>query len=318
MSRFVSRPLFDPRTPRRRRRGSRMRRGFTLVELLVVIAIIGILVALILPAIQAARESARRSQCENNLKQQGLAVQLHLEARKFFPHSWPNGEPNTIWGRSLLPYLEESTLDKAFDPKIGIADGANAALAATPLAVYKCPTSLSPATYEYTYAGGPKTYGTSDYKGVEGVNANDPLFAAWGRVNWLPGVIGRVPVRLRQVIDGTSKTVTVCESPGGFDLYGPNFQKSTFVASIWYHTDGSWVGRALCGLNPTAAGPPNGVALCTINCTSIYDGPPYSFHPGGAQVMVADGSVHFLPEETDATILGALFSYNDGQAIQPW
>jgi prepilin-type N-terminal cleavage/methylation domain-containing protein/prepilin-type processing-associated H-X9-DG protein len=291
--------------------------AFTLVELLVVIAIIGILVALLLPAIQGAREASRRSSCANNLRQLGIAVQLHLEARRYFPHSWPNGNDQVTWGRSLLPYIEEGALEKSWDRSAGMFAGGNVSLVATPLSIHKCPTSPTPPTYEYNFSGETRTYGTTDYRGVEGVNANDPQFAAWQLNNWLPGVIGRAPVRLRQVRDGTSKTVTVVESPGAVPLYGPSF---TEIGKIWFHSDGSWAGRALAGLSPTTSGLGTTLygPLCSINCTNQYVAPPFSFHPGGAQVMFADSSVQFLPDDFDIPTLGSLFSYNDGQMISPW
>src|SRR5438105_1065208 len=97
--------------------------AFTLVELLVVIAIIGVLVALLLPAIQAARESARRAQCKNNLKQIGLALHNHESARRAFPPGYisnsatkngPGTGPGWGWGAYILPYLEESSLQIDF------------------------------------------------------------------------------------------------------------------------------------------------------------------------------------------------------------
>src|SRR5262249_51939819 len=103
----------------RRRRSSRERIGFTLVELLVVIAIIGILIALLLPAVQAARESARRSSCTNNLKQVGVALQNHLSAKKTFPplSILPKGQTTQPWSAQarLLPYLEEKSLHDLID-----------------------------------------------------------------------------------------------------------------------------------------------------------------------------------------------------------
>ncbi|MGD9636549.1 MAG: DUF1559 domain-containing protein [Pirellulales bacterium] len=289
--------------------------GFTLVELLVVIAIIGVLVALLLPAVQSAREAARRSHCMNNMHQFSVAIHLHLEAKGYFPHSWPNGVTSTVWGRSLLPYMEDGVLENEWDDSIDMFAGSNWAVLAQPIAVHKCPSAPSKPTYEYKFDGSMRTYGTSDYKGVEGVLADDPVFARWNREHWLPGVIGRSPVRLKQVTDGTSKTVTIVESVGDSILYGPNF---TEVGSIWWHTDGAWAGRNLAGLSPTQYGPKFGVPLCSINCVNQYDSPPYSFHPGGAHVMVADGSAHFLNQDMDVFVLGCLFSYDDEQAINPW
>jgi prepilin-type N-terminal cleavage/methylation domain-containing protein len=289
--------------------------GFTLVELLVVIAIVGVLVALLLPAVQSARESARRNHCLNNMHQFAIAIQLHLEAKGFFPHSWPNGVVSTVWGRSLLPYLEDGELEKRWDDSIDMFAGSNWEILAQPIAVHKCPTAPSKPAYEYNFEGALRTYGASDYKGVEGVLADDPIFARWNRKNWVPGVIGRKMVRLKQVTDGASKTVTLVESVGDSILYGPKF---TEIGSIWWHTDGAWAGRNLAGLSPTQYGQKFGVPECSINCVNQYDSPPYSFHPGGAHVMVADGSAHFLDENMDVFVLGCLFSYDDGQAIYPW
>jgi prepilin-type N-terminal cleavage/methylation domain-containing protein len=294
---------------------SQRKHGFTLVELLVVIVVIGMLIALLLPAVQVAREASRQTDCMNNLHQFAIAIQLHLEAKGHFPHSWPGGVVSSVWGRSLLPYLEDGKLAEQWDDSIDMFAGSNLKVIAQPIAVHKCPTAPSQPTYDFTDKGVLRTYGTSDYKGVEGVLADDPVFARWNRENWVPGVIGRHKVRLSQVTDGTSKTVTIVESVGDSILYGPNFTK---VRDIWWHTDGAWAGRNLAGLMPTRLGMDYGVDLCSINCANQYDAPPYSFHPGGAHVMVADGSAHFLNDDMDVFVLGCLFSYDDCQAINPW
>lgn len=291
------------------------RRGFTLVELLVVIAIIGVLIALLLPAVQSTREAARRTHCTNNMHQFAISIQLHLDAREFFPHSWPNGDASVVWGRSLLPYLEDGELERQWDDSVDMLTPPNLEIIAQPMSVHKCPTAPSHPTYAYTHQGVERTYGTSDYKGVEGVLADDPIFARWTRQNWVPGVIGRSAVRLRQVTDGLSNTVTLVESVGDSILYGPEL---TEIGKIWWHTDGAWAGRNLAGLSPTQYGQRFGVALCSINCVNQYDSPPYSFHPGGAHVMVADGSAHFLQEDVDVYVLGCLFSFDDGEAVSPW
>ena len=119
----------------------RLRRGFTLVELLVVIAIIGILVALLLPAIQAARESARRSQCLNNLKQMGLAIQMHHDQAGRFPMGRNGTDQFSVsWAYVLLPHLEETAVHAAYDESLRVDDDMNAPAMRTPIEVYACPS----------------------------------------------------------------------------------------------------------------------------------------------------------------------------------
>src|SRR2546423_3619997 len=123
-------------------------RGFTLVELLVVIAIIGVLVALLLPAVQAAREAARRMQCSNNLKQIGLALQNHYDAMKVFPpgqiHTTTSGEPyTTTWGIELLTYLEQANLQARYDKTQQPTVPNNVLVLQTRIKPYICPSDLN-------------------------------------------------------------------------------------------------------------------------------------------------------------------------------
>ncbi|MCC6493404.1 MAG: DUF1559 domain-containing protein [Pirellulales bacterium] len=121
-------------------------RGFTLVELLVVIAIIGALVALLLPAVQAAREAARRNACVNNLKQQAIAVQNHHDARKTYPMGRDNTIQNSVsWAFRLLPYLELGAITRTFNKLKPVWDDDNALAMRTPVDVYACPTRRSAA-----------------------------------------------------------------------------------------------------------------------------------------------------------------------------
>src|SRR5258707_9926790 len=134
---------------------SKSRHGFTLVELLVVIAIIGVLVALLLPAVQTARESARRMQCLNHLKQMALAVHNYQEVQGVLPpgHIIPrnmsgaNGhETIAPWQVTILPFIEQKALFDMYDPKVFSdqdgAGGVNKIVRQTSIAVYRCPSDL--------------------------------------------------------------------------------------------------------------------------------------------------------------------------------
>jgi prepilin-type N-terminal cleavage/methylation domain-containing protein/prepilin-type processing-associated H-X9-DG protein len=223
------------------------RRAFTLVELLVVIAIIGILVALLLPAIQAAREAARRSQCSNNLKQHGIGILNFESSNKVYPPGcevyqnpttrMPQRSPNDpgyfidairTWSIAILPYMEEQQLQKSFDITRPISDPVNLPLIQKPLPVFVCPSDTGPESYN----GIP--FARSSYVGISGAASGT---AVWGRVLDVIGENGAVqalpnsdvgkvrrgmltvvykpsninPVKASMVTDGTSNTVAVAE-----------------------------------------------------------------------------------------------------------
>ncbi len=284
--------------------------GFTLVELLVVIAVIGTLVALLLPAAQSARESARRVSCANNLKQQGVAAQRHHDACGVFPASWVNGDNSVTWALSLLPFLEFANLSDSWDDDIGFLEGPNGELAATPIAVYKCPTAPSEPVYEFDRPGSAGRYGTVDYKGCQGANADDPSVAHWRLEGWQSGVVSRRPLPMSRITDGLSQTVLLVESVGGLYLYGPG-GRPWRSSTIWFGTDGGWAGRALSSVSPRLYAERWGFGRCTVNCSNVYDYGPYSFHPGGAQAVLCDGAVVFLGEDIDEALLAGYYVYND-------
>lgn len=182
----------------------REQRAFTLVELLVVIAIIGILVALLLPAVQAAREAARRSQCTNNLRQLGVALLNHHDSKKHFPEgvrvpdvkAAPHGPAAFGWGGMLLPYLEETALTSQYQLIKGTVAGVQVGypdynwetetenvggstirahdLSITPLATFMCPSDVMQPV-NLIYNDGKDPYGKSNYVGVSGrYGATDP------------------------------------------------------------------------------------------------------------------------------------------------
>ncbi len=220
-------------TVRSATRPSLRRHGFTLVELLVVIAIIGVLVALLLPAIQAARESARRTQCTSQLKQIGLAIQSYHSAKGRFP----NGRTSTdefgvSWAFSILPYLEQQTIFDARDPSEPVHSIVNAAAMRTPIEVYACPSRrLAAADRDFDNGGqGASANGAprgaavlGDYAanaGLEedmGMEDNDYLEGVVsfrdGHIDWtLSGpIFSNSKIESRNVTDGLSQTLAVGE-----------------------------------------------------------------------------------------------------------
>ncbi|MBL9123008.1 MAG: DUF1559 domain-containing protein [Planctomycetaceae bacterium] len=287
-------------------------RGMSLLELLLVLGVIGLLLALLLPAVQAARETARRSHCANNLRQTAAACQLYHVAQQRFPASTSTWECWT-WAFGLLPFLDQGALYERWDRRGEFMAAANLPLAATPLPVYKCPAAISDAIYLYGTAGNERPYATIDYKGCQSVNSSDDLLKSWGRMYWLDGVVSRQRVRAAQIADGLSHTLLIVESTGGRYLYDPDGAPYKRIPQIWYPTDGGWSGRALSGYSPTWQGSLVGRPACTLNCTNMYDVGPYSFHPGGALASLCDGSVHFLSEQTEPQVIGAMYCYFEGE-----
>jgi prepilin-type N-terminal cleavage/methylation domain-containing protein/prepilin-type processing-associated H-X9-DG protein len=321
--------------------GAGRRRGFTLVELLVVIAIIGVLVALLLPAVQAAREAARRSQCANNLKQIGLGMHNYVDTFKVMPpailggFNGPGGTGSNAfddegfgWACALLPYIEQQTLYDLVNPngdQYGVFRNYAAANptnhvwpgGGTIVSVYDCPSSalpnIVPATYDVPgnfkpggalpqdepwYAG----YATNDYKGAGGSCRGDNGVLHKLREN--PGCNA-----FRDVIDGLSNTIMVGESSYAWHDANSNEVDDWPV----------WIG----GLKDDEQVRINGRTNSPINCAcspfrmdeAINDDCAFSWHPGGAQFVFVDGSVHFISENISIQTYCYLHGKNDGQAI---
>lgn len=309
-------------------------RAFTLVELLVVIAVIGILLALLLPAVQAAREAARRMECANHLKQIGLALHSYETALRSFPPAYTRSYDDSGWPRDhfvlsfLLPYLERQSEYSLFDWSQHWYAAENAAACQVAISVFLCPSA--PGSREYGQTEWPENgrirkgerafatdYAAGEYfdqglcgrlrtAGIipadygcrsDGERRLDGFFPPhhWGSTTPPPAP------RNAEVTDGLSNTWMFFEVAGRPQLWEAGRRAGTTDrGAAWADDDAEFWVHNTC----------NGTQM--LNCSNNNE--IYAFHPGGANFLFADGSVRFHPESIDARTFIAYFTRGAGDA----
>lgn len=265
-------------------------RAFTLVELLVVTAIVGLLIALLLPAVQAAREAGRRTECYNHLRQIGLALHTYHDSHGTFPTGCAELTTKRIaWSLLILPRLEQQATFDAFDQRYSYRHAVNRAAAETIIPVYLCPSTARLAPGRNGDRSGDRNrngrwdpgddLGVTDYGGMAGS-------AVPGVTEMLNGVlIYDRAIAMRDIRDGLSQTILAAEDTGR-------------GASM----DGEWSN----GENIfDQSGPIN----------ALQNNEMWSDHTRGANALFCDGSVHFLSDSLAVDVLGALCSRALGEPL---
>ncbi len=325
-------------------------RAFTLVELLVVITIIGILISLLLPAVQSAREAARKLQCSNTLKQNGLALMNYESQWQIFPPSfyYKNANVDTDrehwanWAILILPFLEQQPLYDAFNLTLPINNAANQTPRGTKLSVMLCPSDANNGT---PFASVDATEGSGWARGNYGANAclgycvsyyaAGPTSPMWAS-NWLRGIMGaNVSVGIAQIRDGASNTILLAELRAGIvpiDRRGTWALGGPGSSSLWAHGSDDSLGPNSPSVSSDAILDSteviNAVGVETLiaermgacSGSSNNQAGPRSMHVGGVNVCLADGSVRFISDTIETTTVwwAGDFATNPTSAFGVW
>jgi prepilin-type N-terminal cleavage/methylation domain-containing protein/prepilin-type processing-associated H-X9-DG protein len=305
---------------------SAKRRGFTLVELLVVIAIIGVLVALLLPAVQAAREASRRMKCTNNLKQWALAMHMHHDSYGKLPFAKRNN-PRTVWVTKLWPYIEQQNLYSRYDFNQPFHVAPNCisntfnGLIAQPVSIYICPSDrfVSPfhqgdaawrSKGSYVVNWGPYTnpYPTSSPLPSHNAPFGSDKFTSAGTSTNFP-----LETRLAEITDGTSSTLLMSEviiHPQATLRDRRGDQHNDDNGGSIFQT----VNTPNSGIDSITAAIACQNLLPWLPCSPSANGhiAARSRHPGGVMAAYCDGSVRFVPNNVALAVWRGVSTMNEG------
>jgi len=299
-------------------------RGFTLVELLVVIAIIGVMVGLLLPAVQAAREAARAMQCSNHQRQLGLAVHNYHSAFDRFPSGWiadaPSHEPGWGWGAAIQPFIEQQAIHDQINFSVAIEHAMHQPAREHVIATFICPSDTGQnqfmiaesahAHHHHLHAS--QASNADDHThGSGNIDDSDDVLFLMAKANYVGafgseeveadpfngnGVFyGNSKIRFRDIVDGTSSTIILGE------------RSSELGSSIWH------------GVIPEAA---EAEARIVGSADHVPNSPEHHFedfssrHPGGAYFTMGDGSVRMITQFVDLDVYRALATRHNGEVIQ--
>ncbi|MDZ7616611.1 MAG: DUF1559 domain-containing protein [Patescibacteria group bacterium] len=307
--------------------------GFTLVELLVVIAIIGTLIALLLPAVQAAREAARRMQCSNHMKQISLAMHSYESAHKRFPpghletgYDGPSYRHQFTFAAYILPFIEQQNVYNMIDFKLASADAANKPAGAIRIDTFICPSD--PIFEGYPEDG----YAPTNYLANQGIKAACRLNCPTD--NACTGVFGHNTfMRGSAITDGLSNTLCVSETlkgDGNVATLADNFiiipSGSSFTADDIDEAQSlvpnssiracRWIdGKTYYNMFNASRSPNDPRVDCMGPGNGLSNFAARSAHPGGVNASMMDGSVRFLPDSLDVNVMQALGTAAGGEAV---
>lgn len=288
---------------------SKANRAFTIIELLVVIAIIGVLIALLLPAVQMAREAARRVKCQNNMKQIALACLNYHNSHNYFPPSKMAGHS---WAPRIFPYMEEQVLNLHYNFNFPGSHAKNRRVVRVFVPPLHCPSTPVPANRLDSHKG--TQYSTTDYAPVAWVNRTLAKMKLIDKARSYAGVMNFADAaRIVDIRDGTSHTLVFCEDAGRPEFYtfygkGPrnnrpgggnnNVSNGRVTGAGWGSHSNSIPLHGFTKNGLRAPGP------CAINCTNNNEA--FSFHINGAYATFADGGVRFLSQNMPIRVYAQL------------